>query len=389
MRDSEPSAADANPLNRIVVLAATHRDSAASQRARLVDRLDAWRDGLDEALVLDTCHRVELIGVRGTDLDDPPTGMSRLLGRAAVERVFEVVAGFDSAVLAEEQLLGQVREAVAQAHEAGSAGPILDELMRRAIRFGRRVRSHALPSADRSLADRAARWALARLPAAGGRCAVVFGTGEIARLLARRLVEAGIDVTIASKRADRARAAAADTGATGSLLQAEARLGSADLVAVATRAAAPFLDASALAARPLVVDLSTPGAVEPDAIALLGERWIGIDALAEVNGNGALAPAVERRLRREMVSEVERYVAWLEARVAERGIGMLRRHAEAVRQRHLARLRRDATLDEAQLAAVEAATAGIVAEILHVPTVQLRGDPEAERRVRELFGVPS
>jgi glutamyl-tRNA reductase len=389
LRDSEPSAAETSPLNRIVVLAATHRDSNVGQRAGLADLLGPWRSHLDEAVLLDTCHRVELIGVRGNGLGDPPRGARQVRGRAAVERIFEVVAGFDSAVVAEEQLLGQVRDALAASRAAGSVGPMLDELMRRAIRFGRRVRSHATPQADRSLADRAARWTLERLSGREGGRAVVFGTGEIARLLARRLVEAGLDVTIASKQRDRATAAAADTGAIAGTVSSEVSVADVDIVAIATRAASPFLDLAALAAGPLVVDLSTPGAVTPDAVAALGERWIGIDALADVRGGETLAPAVERQLRRELAAEVERYVAWLEAQVAERGIGMLRRHAEAVRQRHVARLRRNATLDDEQLAAVEAATAGIVAEILHVPTVQLRGDPDAERRVRELFGVPS
>lgn len=394
MRDSNPNAAGPDPLRRIVVASATHRDSTAARRAVLVGQLGPLgppRGGFIESIVLETCHRVELIGVRHRDAQ-VPRDMIVTDGRAAVRRVFEVVGGFESAVIADEQLLGQARAAHAQANEAGTTGPILDELLRRALRFGRRVRSQALPGADRSLADRAARWLLERLPDAGGRRAMVIGTGEIARLLAKHLVGAGMTVTIASRQLDRARAAMIDVGAADALVRADAVcfLDGVAAVAIATRSTSPFLDAAVLgAARPFVMDLSTPGAVDFDARSLLGERQIGIDALGSLEAAPALLPKVERRLRRELAAEVDGYVAWLESRVSERGIGMLRRHAEAVRQRHMARLRRSGSLDEAQLAAVEAATAGIVAELLHVPTVRLRGDPEAERHVRELFGVPS
>ncbi|MEO8509708.1 MAG: NAD(P)-dependent oxidoreductase [Chloroflexota bacterium] len=389
MRDSASSAAGPDPLQRLIVAFATHRGSTERQRAAMVEQLEPLRGGLEESLLLDTCHRVELIAVRDGEMQ-LPAGLATARAAAAVARVFEVVAGLDSAVLAEEQLQGQVRTAHDVARTSGTLGPTLDELLRRSLRFGRRVRSHALPGADRSLADRAARWLHEQLPDARGQRALVIGTGEIARLLARLLVESGMNVTVASRRLDRARSAMADVGASQALLQADAirSLAGTTALAIATRSATPFLDAATLGdARPHVVDLSTPGAVAADARSLLNGRHLAIDALGTLQAAPALLPKVERRLRRELAGEVEAYVAWLESRSSEAGIGILRRHAEAVRQRHVARLRRSGSLDAAQLAAVDATTAGIVAELLHGPTVRLRGDPEAERHVRELFGV--
>lgn len=391
MRDSGPNAAGPDLLQRIVVAFATHRDSTERQRATLIEQLDGLRDAFDESVLLGTCHRVELIAVRHGRAE-LPAGLTAARGAAAVTRVLEVVAGFDSAVLAEEQLQGQVRVAHDHARTIGSLGPILDELLRRALHFGRRVRSQTLPNADRSLADRAARWLQERVTDAGGERAIVVGTGEIARLLARRLAESGMSVTIASRRLDRAQAAAAEVGASGALVQADAirSLPGTAALAIATRSATPFLDATTLGgARPWVVDLSTPGAVAADARSLLNGRHLGIDQLGTLEAAPALLPKVERRLRRELAGEVQDYVTWLDSRSSDAGIGILRRHAEAVRQRHVARLRRSGSLTEAQLAAVEAMTTGILAELLHVPTVQLRGDPEAERRVRELFGMPA
>ena len=92
-----------------------------------------------------------------------------------------------------------------RAYEAALArretGPILNELFRRAIRFGRRVRTHARPGTDRSLADPGVAWLLERLPA--GSLVLAAGTGEMGRLLAHRIAEAGHRVRVLSHSAER------------------------------------------------------------------------------------------------------------------------------------------------------------------------------------------
>jgi glutamyl-tRNA reductase len=137
---------------------------------------------------------------------------------------------------------------------------------------------------------------------------------------------------------------------------------------------------------PWVLDLSTPAAVSAEAAALLGARLLGLDRLAEVAGSSpVLDPEVERRLRVEMDAEVDRFVAWLSTRGAADALALLHGEAEAVRRRHLERLRRRGGLEPAQLAAVEAASAAIIGELLHGPSMELRRGGADADTVRRLF----
>lgn len=385
--------AAASDLDRIRVRFATFRASSAREREEFARRLRPLATAASERVVLDTCHRVEMVSVDGPEAPDD----GAIQGIAAVERVFEVVAGFDSAVVAEEQLLGQVRGAYEAALAAGSTGPILNELLRRALRFGRTVRSHALPGTDRSLADPAIAWLEERLGAApetSGEVAVA-GTGEMGRLLATALAERGMRLIIVSSSAERGGRLLGELAGEGHRLVvgtiSSQALGQAAAVVLAVRARTPMITTHVLGpARPWVMDLSAPSAVEAGAAAALGDRLMTLDELATLGGGTpVLAPDVERRLRADLRREVEAFVAWLDARRGADALQLLHGEAEAVRRRHLERLRRRGSLDEGQLEAVEAAASAMLGELLHGPSLELRRGGADADTVRRLFGLGS
>jgi len=374
-------------LSRIRVRFATFREQASEGRAALARQFGSLV--ADERVLLDTCHRVELFTV-----ESMPTDEAHANGRDAVQRAFEVVAGFDSAVVAEEQLLGQVRGAYESALADGSTGPILNELFRRALRFGRRVRTHARPGTDRSLADPGVAWLLERLPPASR--VIVVGTGDMGRLVSIRLADAGHRITIVSASADRGgrlleQLAGNEHHLGVGTLTAE-HVARAGAIAIAIRTREPILTTALLAAgrHPLTLDLSAPSAVTADAAALLGDRLLTLDRLSEHTGaTPVLAPETERRLRAELVTEVDGFVAWLDARRGADALAILHGEANAVRQRHLARLQDRTALDQGQLAAVEAASTAMLGELLHGPSLELRRGGADAATVRRLFGLDS
>ena len=379
-------------VDAIHIRYATYRDLDSGARAALAASLAApvAAPETSERVLVETCHRVELVTV-GTPAQTQARGPAEATGADAIRRVFEVVAGFDSAVVAEEQLLGQVRGAYEAALGRGESGPILNELFRRALRFGRRVRTHARPGTDRSLADPGVAWLLERLPHRAR--VVAAGTGEMGRLLAHRLADAGHRIRVVSRSAERGGSLLEQLPGDGHDLVIGTLTGAAlravDGAALAVRTREPMLDAAVLgAARPWVLDLSAPPAVAADVRESLAERLMTLDELGQSTATGSvLEPAVERRLRTELEREVERYVAWLEARGGGDAIAVLRREADAVRRRHLDRLRSRAGLDDQQLAAVDAASAAMLGELLHGPSVELRRGGADAATIRRLFGL--
>jgi glutamyl-tRNA reductase len=380
-------------LDRLVVVAATYDDLPTDRREAAATILADFAARLPERVMLHTCHRVELVAALDEAVELPSLpGLRRWQGAEAAERVLLVAGGLDSAVVAEEQLLGQVRDAYTAALARGETGPVLNDLFRRAVRFGKRVRSAANPSRDRSLADRALEWTSERVRPTGG-SAVIFGTGEIGTRLALGLAAMGLRCTVAShsrQRGERLVERLAGEASSHRAVSTEEGLvaaGTADVIALATRTAGPMISDDP-APSTLVVDLCAPPGVEAGLRERLGDRLLDLDRLGGNPPHSAsLSPSAERRLRRELAEERDRFVAWVRARGSGAGIGLLRDHAEEMRRRHVERLRNRADLAPEQLAAVEAMSSALVAELLHVPTVQLQHEPQAAEQIRRLFGI--
>ncbi|CQD08986.1 glutamyl-tRNA reductase [Mycolicibacterium conceptionense] len=129
-----------------------------SDQTKIID--EVLRSSLvTEAMVLSTCNRVEIYAVveafhgglsiigqvlsehSGMSLNDLTKYAYVRYAEAAVEHLFAVTSGLDSAVIGEAQVLGQVRRAYASAEEHQTVGRTLHELAQRALNVGKRVHS--------------------------------------------------------------------------------------------------------------------------------------------------------------------------------------------------------------------------------------------------------
>jgi glutamyl-tRNA reductase len=143
----------------------------------------------------------------------------------------------------------------------------------------------------------------------------------------------------------------------------------------------------------LVVDVAVPRDVDPAAADIPGVTILDMDDLR------AFAEAGMAERRREVASvesmcaeELERYLAVSSAREVAPLVSRLHEQSEDIRIAELDRLRaRLGDLDDRQIEALDALTKGIVAKLLHQPTVRLKdaaGSPRGERlaeALRDLF----
>src|ERR1700710_544347 len=131
-----------------------------SDQAKIVDQV-LKSSLVTEAMVLSTCNRVEVYAVveafhgglsvigqvlaehSGMSLGDLTKYAYVRYAEAAVEHLFSVASGLDSAVIGEQQVLGQVRRSYASAEAHQTVGRTLHELAQRALQVGKRVHSEA------------------------------------------------------------------------------------------------------------------------------------------------------------------------------------------------------------------------------------------------------
>jgi glutamyl-tRNA reductase len=359
-------------------------------------------DAVREAFALHTCNRAEAYVVT----DRPAKGRAALAGFApdvrdgAVERLgheeslrhlLRVAAGLESQVLGEDEVLGQLRDALAVAEGAGTLGPTLESAVQKAIHVGERARTEtAINEGVTSLARAAVEAADAETSLAGA-TALVVGAGDTAETAARALVDAGVaDLTVANRTLDRAETLAADLGAPATaapLADAAARASDADVVVTATASADPVFDRAALdaAGETVVVDLAVPRDVDPTAEAAPGVTVRDVDALRSITA--------ETRERRESAAETvaamvdeefDRLLRSYKRERAEAAVAGMYEGAERMKRAELSRLRSrldaadgcDLTADQQE--AIEEFADALVSRLLAPPTQSLKAAAEAD-----------
>jgi glutamyl-tRNA reductase len=319
----------------------------------------------------------------------------------AVQHLFSVTCGLDSMVVGESQILGQVRSALAQAQELGTAGPVLNELVQHALRVGKQARNRTgIDRAGRSLVGVALDQAAAVLGGLAGRRAMVVGAGSMSALAATSLSRAGIgELVVANRTFARAqRLAQAMGGRAVPMDQVAAALPEVDLVVCCTGATEQVLGLPELSAavdgRPVVVlDLAMPRDTDPEIAGLPGVTLIDLSTLANVEATGG-SPADVDAVRRIVAAEVANYATEQRAAQVAPTVVALRTMADDVVSAEMLRLEgRLPELDPRHREEIARSVRRVVDKLLHGPTVrvkELAGGPDGQAyatALRELFDL--
>jgi glutamyl-tRNA reductase len=363
----------------------------------------AGREHLAEVALLSTCHRTEVYadctkfhpgvadvgdflsehsGIPATDLVDH---LYSYYDEAAVTHLFGVAAGVDSMILGESEILGQVREALKVAEAEGTAQQSLSRVFRHAIEVGKRSRAETgISRGAVSISSAAVALAAEHLGSLAGQRVLVLGAGEMGEGMARSLAGSGVaEVTVAGRGRQRAAELAARVGARVlSIERLPEALVKADVVLTSTGSAGVVISRDDLEAavtrrlgRPLlVIDIAVPRDVDPDGADLAGITLLDMDDLKAFADRTLDRRRREvTRVRRIIASELERFREENSAREVAPVVTALRARGEELRLAELDRFRaRLESLDPKTAEAVEALTRGIVAKLLHDPTVRMK-----------------
>ncbi len=416
----------------IVVIGVNHRTGPLALLERVALSADTLpkaivgltsRENIREAVVLSTCNRTEVYAVAekfhgayadirdffcelgGLGFDELHDHLYSQHDEAAVSHLFEVAAGLDSAVLGESEILGQVRNAWVHAQAEGGARATLNLLFRSALETGKRARTEtSIGRGTASVSHAAVELATDRLGSLAGKRVLVVGAGEMGEGIAMALLRAGVtDIRVSNRTEERGlQLAQRINGAVVPFGEFTTALAGADVLLTCTGAGGVLINAETMAdARGgvqdplLIVDIAVPRDVAEDVKDLPGVTLLNLDDLRDWADRGLAQRAREADLVRAIVAEeVERFGVETTARQAAPLVSQLHERAEAMRRSELDRFStRLAGLDDHQRAAVEALTKGMLAKLLHHPSVRLKSDagtPQGERNaaaVRDLFDL--
>lgn len=382
-----------------------------------------------EVMMLSTCNRVEIYAV----VDAFHGGLSAIgqvlaehsglamgeltkhayvrYSEAAVEHLFAVASGLDSAVVGEQQVLGQVRRAYATAEAQQTVGRVLHDLAQRALAAGKRVHTEtSIDAAGTSVVSVALDISAGRLSGLAGRTATVIGAGSMGALSAAHLVQAGVrHVNVVNRSLPRAQRLVASIEGQGVSAQAmtldelPAALSGADLVISCTGAVRPVVSLAdvhhALAASPrgdlgeplVLCDLGMPRDIDPAVAGLPGVEVIDMDRVQREPSARAAAADAESA-RRIVADEVAAYLAGQRMAEVTPTVTALRQRAADLVEAELLRLEnRLPGLGADQRDEVARTVRRVVDKLLHTPTVRVKqlaggpgGDAYAEA-LRELF----
>lgn len=355
---------------------------------------------ISEVTVVSTCNRVEVYvdteRFHGsvehvTDLLVEESGVSRdelvrhlyvQYEEGAVSHLFAVVAGLDSMVPGEAQILGQVRNGLTAGQNHATIGSALNALFQQALRVGKRAHAETgIDSVARSLISAA----LERVEIPPDADVVVAGAGSMASLSVATLLRKGYSperLTVVNRTRDRADRLAGQYGVrVADWVDLDRCIAQADLLVSCTGATGVVFPASRLApaGKLTVIDLAIPRDVDEEAAALTGISLVNLTDLAETSTSHEVAQHLGA-VKSIVDQEVDGFLAARSLAHVKPTVVALRSLATDVVAREFDRFAAQYPQAEAaMLDSVRRSLNRVAEKLIHAPTV----------RVQELVDGPS
>jgi glutamyl-tRNA reductase len=384
---------------------------AVEQMGPVLSGLRGAFSASSEAAILSTCNRTEVY-CAADDIALPQTlqwlaqsgGVSPevlqshtyfLQQDQAARHAFRVASGLDSMVLGEPQILGQMKDAVRAASDAGALGTTLHQMFQRSFAVAKEVRtSTEIGAHSISMAAAAVRLA-SQLFEDLSRTKVLFvGAGEMIELCATHFAaRRPAAITIANRTLERGERLAAEFGATVMRLsELPDRLHQFDIVVSCTASSLPLIGLGAVERalkqrrhRPMfMVDLAVPRDIEPEVKSLDDVFLYSVDDLSTVVQTGqANRQAAVAQAEAIIDAGVESFLHWMDQRSQVPFIQQLNAQADAWREAELQRAHKRLARGEPVEHVMEALTRAITQKMLHGAMAELRsGDHASRERAR-------
>jgi glutamyl-tRNA reductase len=399
------------------------RERLAIPEGHLGEALAALRaePGVDEAVILSTCNRVELAVTsqhsdpglaidgflsrfRGLDMAELDRHLYRHGDEDAIRHIFRVAASLDSMVLGEPQILGQLKAAYSAAKETGAVHGYLEAVLTRAFSVAKRVRSETdIGRSAVSVSYAAIELARQIFGQLDDKRVLLIGAGKMSELAARHLRRAGCaKIFVTNRTVERAlEMAALVEGEVISYALYHQRLAEMDIVLTSSGAPDYLLRRDQMRQvldrrrnRPMfLIDIAVPRNIDPEVNQLDNVFLYDIDDLGRAVEENRKARLKEAQQAEQIIEEeIRRLVERLKAREVAPTIVGLQQQFDELARAEFERVRgRMGALTPQQEEALQAYTRGLLNKIAHGPIHEIRqaaAKPEGDhiiRLVRRMF----
>jgi glutamyl-tRNA reductase len=364
----------------------------------------------EEAAILSTCNRTEMYAA--SDAAVPLDAAARFLAdyhkldygalrphlyllpqHDAVRHAFRVASGLDSMVLGEAQILGQMKDAVRVAEEAGGLGTYLHQLFQRSFAVAKEVRTTTEIGAHSvSLAAAAVRLAERIFDRIPEQHVLFIGAGEMIELCATHFAaRSPASLTVANRTMERGEALAQRfNGRAMRLAALPEQLHRFDIVVSCTASSLPLLGLGLVERavkqrrhKPMfMVDLAVPRDIEAEVGRLDDVFLYTVDDLGKVVQSGLeLRQAAVAQAEAIIETRVQSFMHWIDDRAVVPVIRDLHASGEQLRQLELDRARKLLARGEPPEQVLEALSKGLTAKFLH-GSQQALHEAEGDERAR-------
>lgn len=375
-------------------------------------------NGASEAAILSTCNRTELYC--STDNPEKPLNwlsqyhkletnsiqpyIYTLPDNEAVKHAFRVASGLDSMVLGEPQILGQFKQSVKIAQDAGTLGTLLHKLFQRTFEVAKEVRTNTDIGANSiSMAAAAVKLAQRIFGDISQQKVLFIGAGEMITLCAEHFAtQKPKSIVVANRTMERGSELAEKIGGAAILLNdLPDRFAEFDIVVTSTASQLPIIGLGMVESaiktrrhRPIfMVDLAVPRDIEAEVSQLDDVFLYTVDDLAQVVTDG-MVNRQEAAIDAEMIvaARVENFMHWMKKREAVPTIKALRDQAEAMRKMELEKALKLIQKGESPDKVLEFLSTALTNKFLHAPSHALnlaQGDEHTrlEQLMKQLYQI--
>ncbi len=384
------------------------REKVAISRAEYAARVNdlCALPGIEEAVIVGTCNRTEIYCLSSK------TGKQTLVewihrsneipqgqlddhiytheGEEAARHLIRVASGLDSLVLGETQILGQLKEAWQQAHDAGSLGKVLDRLFQHTFAAAKTIRTNSgISEHPVSVAYTAVVLARQIFGNLSSQTVVLVGAGEMVQLCGRYLRDHDIaNLLILNRSRQKAEELAQDLNATAMTLdKLDEALPKADILISSTASLLPVITVKDIKAalrkrrhRPMfLVDIAVPRDIDP-AISKLKDVYLyTIDDLQQVvDENMEQRHKAANSASADVDESVAGFMRWLYGIRAARTLKRIRQHSHEFEKDLTERALRKLSAGQEPGQVLKQLANTLTNKILHLPSKRLREAAEGQ-----------